>query len=289
MTDLLARPLVIGASGQLGSDLVRTLADTKVVGLDHRAIEIESPASIVAALRLYRPSVVINTAAFHNVDQCEQRADRAFAVNALAVDSLASLCALAACALVHVSTDYVFEGNASRPYVESDSARPVNAYGASKLAGELLALRHGPAFVVRTSGLFGRAGSSTKGYTFVDRVLTQAREGREVRVVTDVTFSPSYTLHVAGAIRRILERGTPGTFHVTNAGACTWFEFASAAFDLAGVTASIVPTTAAAFASVARRPKYSALAHATMEGLGLAAMPDWRDGLSAYLAERNAG
>ena len=270
--------------------MLRAFVDRHPIALDHDAVEIESAASIAAALRRVRPSLVINTAAFHNVDRCEAEPDRAFAVNALAVDRLAAACAAGGIALAHISTDYVFAGTATRPYSEEDAARPLNVYGASKLAGESLIARHGGQhFIVRTSGLYGRAGSSTKGYTFIERVLGQARSGQPVRVVTDVTSSPSYTLHVAQGIRRVIERGESGLYHVTNAGACSWYEFAQEAFTLAGIAHPIEPTTQAAFTSTVKRPAYSALAHGAAERLGIAPMPDWRAGLRAYLAERAGG
>ena len=281
------RVVVIGASGQLGSDLMRAFADTGPVGVDHKMFDIESPSAISALLVRHRPDLVINTAAFHNVELCETRPDRAFAVNALAVDQLAMQCAVAGVALAHVSTDYVFDGIARDPYPESAPTRPLSAYGISKLAGELLVRRNlDRAYVIRTSGLYGIRGSSTKGYTFIERILTTAERGDPLRVVTDITFSPSYTVHVAAAVRKIVETEHFGTYHVTNAGMCTWYDFATEILRAAKIDTPIARTTSSEFPTLAKRPAFSALAHDGMKSVGLDTVPDWRDGVAAYLAER---
>jgi len=282
------RVAIIGASGQLGTDLMDVFRDREPIGLSHAGFDLEDAASLTAGLERYRPTLVINTAAYHNVEQCEEHPERAFAVNALGVDRLAGLCARYDCAFATFGTDYVFDGSATQPYQESDLPNPLNAYGTSKLAGEFLTKRHsGRHFLFRTSGLFGRAGSSSKGYTFVDRILRQAQAGEPLRVVTDMTFSPSYTRHVARIVRSVIERGAFGLYHVTNSGACTWFEFASEALRLRGFDAAIEPITTAQFAARVKRPRYSALAHTALLRAGFPEPPPWRQGLSEYLAERS--
>jgi dTDP-4-dehydrorhamnose reductase len=281
------RVLIVGAGGQLGSDLVRAFADLGPIGLDHKALDIEVPSSVSRTLARYRPAVVINTAAFHNVEVCETRPDRAFAVNALAADDLAAQCALAGAQLVHISTDYVFDGQSPVAYGEGSPTNPLSAYGTSKLAGELLIKRHlDDYFIIRTSGLYGIRGSSVKGYTFIERILTQASEGRPLDVVNDITFSPSYTRHVADAIRRIVERRVFGTYHVTNTGQCTWYDFAREILLQAGISTELRETTSERFPTLARRPKFSALRHGAMDALGLPAMPSWSEGIRDYLRER---
>ncbi len=258
-----------------------------MVGVDHALVDIEAPAAVAKELVHHRPELVINTAAFHNVELCETRPDRALAVNALAVDQLAAQCAAAGIAFAQISTDYVFDGVLSRPYDEDDAPNPLSAYGISKFAGESLLQRHGERFFIfRTCGLYGIRGSSTKGYTFIDRILTQAAEGRPLRIVDDVTSSPSYTLHVAEGIRDIVRAARFGVYHVANSGACTWYEFAREILRQANATADLTKTTAAAFPALARRPKYSALASARLAGLNLAPLPPWQAGVEAYLAER---
>jgi dTDP-4-dehydrorhamnose reductase len=281
------RTLIIGASGQLGNDLMRAFADENPVGVDHAMVDIEAPAAIAKLLVYHRPELVINTAAFHNVELCELRPDRAFAVNALAVDQLAAQCAAAGAAFAQISTDFVFDGTAGRPYDEHDAPNPLSSYGISKYAGERLLQRHSERFYIfRTCGLYGIRGSSTKGYTFIDRILTQAAEGRPLRIVDDVTCSPSYTLDVATAICAIVSRERYGIYHVTNSGACSWFEFAREILSQAGLTTDLTPTTADSFPSLARRPAYSALTSERFESLGLHSLQPWQEAVGAYLVER---
>jgi dTDP-4-dehydrorhamnose reductase len=286
---LLERVLVIGGSGQLGREIVAALDDHSVSAPAHADLDIEHGEAVLAALERVRPTLLINCAAYHHVDRCEAYPERAFAVNALAVDRVAAACALAGAAFLTFSTDYVFDGTARTPYREDDRANPLSAYGASKLAGEQLVRRHGERhFIVRTSGVYGRIGSSVKGYTFIDRVLRQAEAGEMVRVVDDVTFSPSYAPHVAAAARVLVEREAFGTYHITDAGETTWHGFASEAFALRGLAVRPTPVSSSAFPMVARRPRYSALAHEGIARAGLPVMPSWRDGLVEYLRNRVA-
>ncbi|MFY9780652.1 MAG: dTDP-4-dehydrorhamnose reductase [Candidatus Baltobacteraceae bacterium] len=288
MNELLRRIVVVGASGQLGSDLIVAFGGLDVKGVDHALVDIERPASVAAMIARERPSLVVNTAAYHNVERCETHADRAFAVNSTAVDTLASLCAATGTALAHISTDYVFDGASRTPYEESAPARPLNVYGISKYAGELaVAARSERHFIFRTSSLYGTRGSSTKGYTFVERIREQARTGRPLRIVDDTTMAPSYTAHVAATIRAVLETGRFGTYHVTNAGSCTWYEFAVEILSASGIAAQVERTTSDAFPSYARRPAYSVLAHAALARAGVALPPHWRDGLRDYLQAKD--
>jgi dTDP-4-dehydrorhamnose reductase len=281
------RIVIIGASGQLGFDLMRAFADLGPIGVDHVTVDIERIDTISGMIARFKPTLVINTAAFHNVEHCEIHTDRAFAVNSVAIDSLAAQCEVSGIPLVHVSTDYIFDGLASEAYAEEAPANPINAYGISKLAGELLIRRRTERhFIVRTSGLYGLRGSSTKGYTFVERMLSQASAGQKLSVVDDMTFSPSFTLHVAEAIRAIVERGTFGTFHVTNTGQCTWYEFALEIFRQAGLAPDVTAVATEAFPSQARRPKFSPLRNAAIARLGLPPLPGWKEGIADYLAER---
>lgn len=282
---VLERIAVIGAGGQLGSALVTALAGLEVLALERAALDIERPDSVAGMLRGYRPTLVINTAAFHNVEQCQQQPERAFAVNAIAIDALAAACAAADAAFAHVSTDYVFDGSARAPYDEGAPPRPLNVYGVSKYAGELaLGARLPAAFVFRTSGLYGTSGRSGKGPTFVERMRSGARAGTPLRVVDDIRQTPSYAPHVAAAIRAILATGTFGTYHVTNSGECSWYEFALEILRQSHLEARIERTTSEVAGGAAHRPKYSVLAHRGMQRLGLPPMPDWRAGLRAYLS-----
>lgn len=289
METLLDRVAVIGAAGQLGRELVAALSDCRVFAPPRGDLDVEEPDAVITALTRFRPTLVVNTTAYHHVERCEAYPARAFAVNALAVDRLAGACALAGAAFATFSTDYVFDGAARVPYRETDAANPLCAYGASKLAGEHLTRRHGERhFIVRTSGLYGRRPSSVKGYTFIDRILSQAAAGTAVRVVDDITFSPSYAPDVAQGFRRIVERGTFGTYHLTNEGATTWYDFAAAALAMSGLTPDLEAVSSAAFPSNVRRPAFSALAHDALARAGISPMRTWREGLAAYLAQRSA-
>ena len=288
MAGLLDRTLIIGATGQLGSELMRAFEDRAPHGFDHAAIEIENQGSIEAALGSVRPTLVINTAAFHNVDECERQPARAFAVNAMALDRLAVAVQRQGAALATISTDFVFDGTQRRPYRESDEPNPLNHYGLSKRAGEIFVEVRTPRhFIFRTSGLYGLRTASQKGYTFVDRIIRQAETGETPRVVTDMVFSPSYAADVAETIRRVIEREAFGLCHVTNTGSCSWYEFAQEALRLAGLSTEITPISYREFGSVVKRPAYSALAHDTLERLGIL-MPSWRDGLRRYVEARTA-
>jgi len=279
--------LLIGAGGQLGSDLVKALAHEDLIALTHGDMEVCDPAGVRAAIRSRAPQVVINTAAFHRVDDCEREPERAFAVNALGVRNVALACKEQGCVLLHLSTDYVFDGHKGSAYDESDAPRPLNAYGISKLAGEFF-IRYllDRYYIVRTSGLYGVAGSSGKGGNFVELMLRLAHEGKEIRVVNDQTLSPTYTVDLAQALAQLIRTERYGLYHITNSGECSWYQFAAKVFELAGVSAHLEPTTTAAFGAVARRPTYSVLAHKALLAAGLPEMRPWPAALAAYLAER---
>jgi dTDP-4-dehydrorhamnose reductase len=288
------RVVVIGARGQLGTDLVAALAargaeQFTAVALNHDEIEVRDSAATRSALEALAPAVVINTAAFHRVDDCEDAADAAFAVNAIAVRNLALVCRDLDAAFVHFSTDYVFGGETGRanPYPESAPPAPINLYGASKLAGEHLLRQSCPRhFLVRTSGLFGLAGSSGKGGNFVELMLRLAAAGRPIRVVADQRLAPTYTADLAAAVVALVRTDRYGLYHVTNSGGCSWFEFASAVFSLAGVRADLTPTTSAEFGAKAARPAYSVLTGEAWRANGFPALRGWREALAAYLDER---
>lgn len=281
------RIAVVGAAGQLGSELMRAFAGDEPIGLTHDSFEIEDAAAIAAMLEREQPELVVNTAAFHNVDRCEESPERAYAVNAIAVDRLAQACAKRDIALAHVSTDYVFDGATDRPYDEHDAARPQNTYGISKRAGELQLERRGSRhYIFRTSGLYAARGTSAKGKAFIERMLELAPGDAPMRVVDDIVFSPSYAAHVAHAIRDVVTRNAYGTYHVTNAGECSWHAFATEILAQAGFARSIEKTSSLAQSGGVRRPKYSALENRAMRELGLPPLPTWQRGIADYLAAR---
>jgi dTDP-4-dehydrorhamnose reductase len=279
--------LLIGADGQLGSDLRVLLADDRIVPLFYPAFDITCPDDIRGVLAAAHPDLVINTAAFHRVDECEDRVEEAFRVNAFAVRDLALACQEAGAALVHFSTDYVFDGRKNGPYVEEDAPGPLNAYAASKLAGEYFVRaaceRH---FIVRTSGLFGLAGPKDKGRNFIDTMLELADQGRLIRVVNDQRVTPTSTEELAARVNDLIRTTGYGLFHLTNEGSCTWYELARAVFDLTGTRADLRPVDTASFGAKARRPAYSVLENKRAREAGLAEFSPWTVALKTYLRKK---
>lgn len=279
--------LLIGANGQLGSDLVRVLTDVDLIPLTHQDVDICEPVGLRATLRRHRPDIVLNMAAYHKVDECEVNAEKSFAVNALGVRNLALACRELDCALLHMSTDYVFDGSKKSPYVETDPPRPINVYGISKLAGEYF-VRYilDRYWIVRSQWLYGVAGASGKGGNFVELMLRLAREGRDIRVVNDQVGSPTYTLDLAHKIAQLIKTEHYGLYHITNSGECTWYQFACKIWELSGLSPNAEPTTTAAFGATATRPSYSVLDNAALRAIGLDDMRPWEEALAAYLEER---
>jgi len=279
--------LLIGANGQLGSELRQALSDHELVPLRHSDMELTDPAQVRGALARHRPDLILNTAAYHRVDACEDEPERAFAVNALAVRDLALAAEALSATLVHFSTDYVFDGRQRRPYREVDRPAPLNVYGASKLAGECfvqaIVTRH---FVVRTCGLYGFAGKSEGSGNFVETMLRLAGGGRDIQVVTDQVVTPTSAKDLAWKVGELVRTDAYGLYHITNRGACSWFQFARTIFELSGVEATLRETTSAAFGAKARRPLYSVLDHDRLRQVGLAEMRIWQEALADYLEER---
>jgi dTDP-4-dehydrorhamnose reductase len=236
------------------------------------------------------PDLVINCAAYNYVDRAESEPVAAFEINAWAVKRLAVLCRDLGCTLVHFSTDYVFGLDAGRrePYGEADAPGPLSVYGLSKLSGEFMVRMHCPRhFVIRTCGLYGASGSGGKGGNFVETMLRLAREGKPLRVVADQVCTPSYTDHVAEAVVKLVQTDHFGIYHLTNAGSCSWYEFAQKIFALAGTKANLTAIGSAEYASAARRPGFSVLANARYEALGFPKLPVWHDAVEAYLRKRD--
>jgi dTDP-4-dehydrorhamnose reductase len=283
------RVVIVGAAGQLGRELVRALPRETTVPLARADLDLRDAAAVAARLAALRPAVVVNAAAENRVDAAEDDPTEAVAVNALAVAAVARACRDAGAWLLHVSTDYVFDGLSRRPYTEDDPPAPLGAYARSKLAGELLARALAPRHaVVRVSGLYAHGGSAGKGGSFVDRVLAQARRGERLRVVADQVTAPTWARDVATALARLLPRLVggevpAGIYHATNAGECSWHQFARAVLELAAVSAPVDPINTAELGARAPRPRYSVLANTRLAALGEPALRHWRDALAAYL------
>lgn len=279
------RALVAGARGQLGRELVARLGGEIVWAGGRDELDVTDETAVAALVARLAPDVVWNATAWNRVDAAESEPERAFAVNALAPRALARAAREAGALLVHVSTDYVFDGASSRPYREDDAPRPLSVYGASKLAGERHVLDSGAeALVVRTSGVLGRGGSAQKGGSFVDRILAQARAGRPLRVVADQVFAPTLASDLAQALLALVGARARGLVHVTNQGACSWHELARLALAAAGLTAPVEAIAAADLALPARRPAYSVLDTSRYRDLGLPPLRDFREALAELVA-----
>ena len=277
------RVLVTGANGLLGAAIVREFGADEIRGLTHQELDIADEPALDAVVAATRPDVLINCAAYNDVDRAEQDPVTALQVNALAVLSLARAARRADAVLVHYSTDFVFDGENDRPYTEDDSPNPRGVYAASKLVGEWLAREAPRAYVLRVESLFGEPGptGARRGSlgTIVDRILA----GVEVPVFVDRTVSPTYTADLARATRAIIERRIPpGLYHCVNAGAASWLEIAAEVARLVGRALQPKRLTLATANLKAARPRYCVLTSARLAAAGIV-MPAWQDALNRYL------
>ena len=279
------RATVIGSTGQLGQDLMRVLGED-AVGLTHQDLDVTDGVGVASAMHSLKPDWVINTAAYHRVDDCEINPSLSFAANTLGALNVARAAADVGAGVVFFSTDYVFGGgerDRNQPYEEGDTPAPLNVYGVSKAAGEqLVAQANARHIVVRSAGLYGTS-TSRKGWTFPELMLEKARTEGRVRVVTDQVLSPTYTADLARKTKELIERDATGLFHLANAGECSWFEFAKGVFELAGVEVKMEPIETGETGRRARRPSYSALATVRLGDGGPAPLRPWREALGDYL------
>jgi dTDP-4-dehydrorhamnose reductase len=278
------KALVTGAFGQLGREIVALLGPEAAWSGGRAELDVARPEGVDALVERVLPDVVFNCAAYNQVDRAESEPGLALEVNALGPLVLARAARKVGALLVHFSTDYVFDGCASRPYHEDDLPRPLGAYGVSKLAGEhLAASARGEWLVVRTSGVFGRGGSKQKGGSFVDRILARARSGQPLRVVSDQVFSPSYAPDLARGALELVRAGARGLVHVTNAGSCSWHDMAVEALCVSGLDVPVEPIAAASLEQPAARPAYSVLANGRAHSLGLSPLRPWKEALADSL------
>jgi len=279
--------LIIGANGQMGTDLVMILRQHQLIPLTHKEIEVCDHQRTRRILEEYKPEVVINTSAYHRVDLCEDHLEETFKVNTYAVRNLAQICQDLGSVLVHLSTDYVFGGEKKSPYREEDLPHPLNVYGVSKLAGEYFIRQICQTyFIIRTSGLYGVAGASGKGGNFVELMIRLAQEGKPIKVVSDQILTPTYTKELAKKMTQLVETGEYGLYHVTNNGQCSWYEFARVIFELVGLHPDLSATTSEEFSAKAKRPLYSVLENANLRKLDLDDLSSWREALEQYLREK---
>ena len=274
------KAIVLGAGGQLGSDLARLIGAGS--GFTHEQVSVSDPDGLDALLSSLRPTVVFNCAAYNAVDRAETEQDLAYAVNAQGASNVARACGRHRIRLVHFSTNFVFDGALDRPYVESDLPAPISVYGASKLEGEQRVLDLLPsALVIRTAALFGDRGSAIKGGSFPDRILSRAKAGEALRVVADQKINPTYTADLAPVALQLGESQIQGVVHVVAAGCAGWDEFARAALAEFHLTAEVESASSAELGGEARRPLNGCLASSLVSSLR-----PWREGLREWAARR---
>ncbi|HSR13766.1 MAG TPA: dTDP-4-dehydrorhamnose reductase [Thermodesulfobacteriota bacterium] len=274
--------MILGARGMLGTDLLPILAPRHDLScMDVQEFDITDRKAVADAVSECGPRAVINLAAYTDVDKCESERERAFAVNAEGALNVALACREAGCRLIHLSTDYVFDGNAKKPYAPEAEVGPVSVYGASKLEGERHIRKNlADHLIIRTAWMFGRHGKN-----FVDTILRLAAQQCELRVVDDQKGSPTYTRHMGLAIEKILETDIRGILHVTNSGTCTWFGFARKILEMKPPArpVRVIPISSAELARPAKRPAYSVMDGSRFEEVTRWRMPSWEEGLREYL------
>ncbi len=283
------RIVAFGACGQLGADLAHAAAGRhELIRPTHANADVTDAGAVERVVGEHRPDAVLNAAAFHKVELCEEDPERSFAVNALGALHVARAARDSGARSVFVSTDYVFDGENPHGYAEDHPVAPLSVYGVSKAAGEMAVRTTSPdSLITRGSGLFGHAGSSGKGGNFVETMLAKAEAGEAISVVDDQIFAPSCTRDMAARILLLLERRVPpGIYHVANTGSCSWYTFARTIFELAGIDANLSPRPAGEQA--VRRPRSSILLDTRTATLGIAPNRPWVEGLRWYLDERAA-
>ena len=273
------RALITGGGGQLASDLAGLLGEHARV-FTHQELDITETASLDRAFAEVTPDVVFNCGAFHNVDVCEVERDRAWQVNVDAVRELALRSPL----LVHLSTNYVFDGRRDEPYGETDLPSPRSWYAVTKLAGEHAALAYARrTLVVRTAGLYGLHGSASKGGNFVQRMIARAHDQASLRMVADQRLQPTFTADLAAALLVALDAGVEGIVHLTSSGACSWYEFTVAIMAAAGIEVPIQPASTVVNAGSVDRPLNGVLARPRSDALGLPKLRPWDEALIDYM------
>ena len=275
---------IIGSTGQLGSDILGVFGED-ALPLSHDEIEVKEINSCRRVLK--DVDTVINCAAYVKVDDSEDHPEEAFMVNAIGARNVAMVCSEKKMKNVYISTDFVFDGNKNKPYQEDDQPNPIDIYGLSKYAGEILTRNYCTKFyIIRSSSLFGIKGARGKGGNFVDWMIEKANNNEIIKVVDDIVMSPTYTKDAAERVKNIIEKKLPyGIYHVVNQGYCSWFEFAKEIFDFLDINAKLSSIKSEELNRKARRPKFSALESAKLNSFGLR-MRNWEDALKDYLREK---
>ena len=278
---------VIGSNGQLGSDICIEFEKKghAILHLNHDRIEIGDIDSVASILRELKPDIIINTAAMHNLDNCEKNPVKSFVVNGLGAQNLSLVSREIDSVLIHISTDYVFDGKKRQPYIEDDIPLPLNVYGNTKLSGEhFIRSIADKYFILRVSGLYGKNPCRAKGgMNFVKLMLKLTKDRDEIRVVDDEILTPTYTLDVAEQVVELVKTDNYGLFHSTAQGSCSWYTFAAKIFEYTSSKVSLSVANPNEFPSEVKRPKYSVLENNVLQSLQIDIMPQWEEGLKKYL------
>ena len=278
--------VIIGANGQLGSDLVKVMSQKghEMVALTHTDISVEDIDTCRKVLTNIQPDIVLNTAAYHVVPKCEENPDTAFAVNSQGALNIARVTAGLKITNVYYSTDYVFDGLKAMPYIETNRPNPLNIYAVTKLTGEYVTLNYNPeSYVIRLSGLYGNVPCRAKSGNFITTMIRLAKEKPEVRVITDEILTPTSTYQIALKTISILESEQYGLYHLTCEGACSWYQFAREIFTILNLRTPLYKASVEDFPITVKRPFYSVLKNSRFNALGLEKMPHWRVALEEFL------
>lgn len=279
--------LLIGANGQLGQDILKTFKEPYFVIPSFREdLDITDFKKVKRTLKKIKPNLIINTAAYHKVDEIENNHQKAFQINAIAQQNISKAASEIDSTVVFISTDYVFGRDSKRksPYHETDLPGPVNTYGLTKLAGEEMTKIYAKKyFVVRTSGLYGTSQSSQKGDNFIERMRKLSSQKNEIKVVNDQFLSPTYTLNLAQNLYSLLKTDKYNTYHMVSEGSCSWWQFTNEIFRFLKLNTKVTPVSSSFFETEARRPSYSVLRNANLNKNGLNIMNHWKINLRAYL------
>ncbi|HEY0433334.1 MAG TPA: dTDP-4-dehydrorhamnose reductase [Chitinophagaceae bacterium] len=276
---------IIGANGQLGTDLSELLSgDNEVAGLTHADIEITSIDNVREVLGSLKPSIVLNTAAYHIVPEAEKHPEKAYHINGIGALNLAKVCQDLHIRLAHYSTDYVFDGSKQKPYVESDRPNPLNVYATTKLAGEHYVLNYCEfSYVIRVSGIYGKVPSRAKGGNFVSTMIKLAKEKPEVRVVNDEVLAPTPTSWIAKNTGALISTDAYGLYHMSCSGEVSWYQFARKIWDVLKLETPLYSASVKDFPLIVKRPFYSVLENQNLKKAGIYQMPDWETGLTEFL------
>jgi len=277
--------VVIGANGQLGTDLLEVLSkEHDVVGLNHTDIEITDIDSVKNALSTIKPAIVLNTAAYHIVPEAEKFPAKAFQINGIGTMNLAKVCQDLDTRLVHYSTDYVFDGKKQKPYTEDDCPNPLSVYANTKLSGEYFALNYcDRSYVIRVSGIYGKIPCRAKGGNFITTMIKLANEKPEVRVVNDEILTPTPTYHIAKNTAALIGKDAFGLYHMSCEGEVSWYEFAKVIWETLQLKTPLYPASVKDFPLVVKRPFYSVLENANLKKSGIYNMPNWKEALIDFL------